>query len=106
MKTDRTVAENKKLKAKGSGNPPPWARRGKGDRGGGKGEHGGKEMRVHMPNGLIGKNAKAPDGQPLCFDYNLGGCKEAKNGERCRVGMHLCAEPGCAKAHSSKEHSP
>ena len=103
-RTRQLEAENKNHKAKGSGNPPPWARGGKGDRGGGKDDRSEKEKHVHMPTCLIGKTAKAPDGQPLCSDYNKGGCKEAKDGERCRKGMHLWVGPDCAKAHSLKAH--
>ena len=58
-----------------------------------------------LPQGLIGKNYKTSKGEPLCFNFNLQGCSDAKPGGRCRRGHHLCAEPGCEKAHSLKDHS-
>ena len=64
----------------------------------GKGK--GKERHTPLPKGLAGKSAKSPSGEPLCFDYNLGGCTHAEPGQRCRKGYHLCAEPGCGKPHA------
>jgi len=44
----------------------------------------------------------APDGSNICFAFNLQGCDKAKDGKRCRRGLHVCARPGCHGAHSLK----
>ena len=77
------------------------AKRHKGDgKGGGKGD--GKGPR----NGqlMAGKSTTTSSGEPICFNYNLRGCPNAAAGAKCHRGWHLCAEPGCQKAHPMSEH--
>ena len=73
-----------------------------------KGKGKGKNKRGRGPNiprGLIGKALQTKAGERLCWSFNLGqGCKEAKAGEKCPRGLHLCAEPGCEQAHSLQQH--
>ena len=39
-------------------------------------------------------------GKPICHWFNIGGCRsESKPGETCKVGVHLCATPGCSEPH-------
>ena len=76
---------------------------------GAKGKGAGKSKRGRGPNvpqSLIGKAMETPGGERLCWAFNLpSGCQAAKPGEKCNRGWHLCAEPGCAKAHSVVQHS-
>ena len=49
---------------------------------------------------LEGKLKMTAANEPICFNFNLRGCPNAKPGERCPRGWHVCAEPGCGKAHA------
>lgn len=75
-----------------------------------KGKGGGKTSSKrgrgpNVPQSLIGKAMETPGGERLCWAFNLpSGCQGAKPGEKCSRGWHLCAEPGCAKAHSVLHH--
>ena len=53
---------------------------------------------------LEGKCKRTTAGEPICFNFNLRGCPNAQPGARCPRGWHLCAEPGCQKAHPLHEH--
>ena len=72
----------------------------------GKGKGGGKDTpKSALPPSLFGKASRTANGEPICYNYNLEhGCKEAKPGERCSRGWHVCMEPGCGKAHTLKMH--
>ena len=76
-------------------------------KGKGKGK-GGKSKRGRGPNiprGLIGKALQTKSGDRLCWAFNLPqGCTDAKPGDKCQKGYHLCAEPGCEQAHSLQNH--
>ena len=77
------------------------------NQGGGKSKGRGKRganREIPMPAGLLGKNAKTAAGDPICFNFNLAGCNQAGVGGRCPKGLHVCAEPGCGRAHPLKEH--
>lgn len=75
------------------------ASRGKGSKG-----KGTKGKGPRVPAGLIGKALETRDGKRLCWAFNLAGCNEAEPGQSCRRGLHLCAEVGCQKPHSLREH--
>lgn len=65
----------------------------------------GKGKAPPMSAELRGKWHKHSNGEPLCFGYNTTrGCTHAKDGEKCRKGWHLCAEPKCLQAHSLQAH--
>lgn len=88
----------------------------KGDKGAGKGGNkkgwqDGKDRLVPvLPRALVGKTAVTEEGDPICFNYNLDGCKrvttKGKNGWiKCDRGYHVCCEPGCfSPDHGLKKH--
>ena len=68
-------------------------------------KRGGKAKRgPRMPPELVGMAYMTDRDEPICFAYNLDGCDKADSGERCPRGLHVCARPGCFKAHSQKDH--
>jgi len=68
-------------------------------KGKGKGK-GKKDNRPRQaPAELRGKQLTTSNGDNICYSFNLGGCPDAAPGERCPKGWHVCAEPGCGKAH-------
>ena len=48
--------------------------------------------------------ATTDENEPICCDYNLGGCAKARPGEACPKGKHVCCKKDCFKAHSQKKH--
>ena len=58
---------------------------------------------IRMPPELIGQHPMTEDNEPICFSFNLGGCKAAKIGERCSKGWHLCTK--CRGNHSQRNHA-
>ena len=77
--------------------------------GGGKGGRGkGKfDRNRNRPQAMEGKARSTANGDPICFAYNLQGCNQAKPGERCPRGWHLCADPRCQttpQPHSMSSH--
>ena len=76
---------------------------------GGGGANGGKSRRSGrvqgrtweppMPRELLGQNSHTASGEPLCFDFNLGGCDRARPGQKRERGWHLRAKNGCNRAH-------
>ena len=64
---------------------------------GGKGE-------TPMPAALRGGVPNDEHGDPLCFGFNLGQCKDAPLGGRCARGRHVCCHPGCFRKHPFSEH--
>ena len=44
--------------------------------------------------------SRIAQGDQICFDYNLGTCKQ---GSAC-ARKHVCAVPGCYKNHPQMEH--
>ena len=75
---------------------------GKGGRSSGKGK--GKKGGVQTPPELRGLEARGPDGENRCYNFNMGGCTQAKPGQRCPRGMHVCMRPGCGKPHGQRDH--
>ena len=71
----------------------------------GKGRGGKPVKGPRVPPQLVGKHSKTANGEPICFNYNINGCSRAPPGGRCDRGWHVCAEPGCGKAHALPEHS-
>ena len=115
---ERLRRENKKLKSEtgkggnkgknhGQGNYGQGQGSGKGDNGKGKGKGdrggGGKGGRDggSMPRELIGM-AQKDRGKNLCYDYNIKKKCPVK-GDRCTLGEHLCAFPGCGDRHSLQD---
>ena len=87
--TKRTAAPN----AKG-GQPPK-----KFQKGASKGSNKGKK-RDPIPTALRGMHSRTPQGEQICFSYNLGTCKQGTSCPR----KHVCAVPNCYKAHPQTEH--
>ena len=79
-----------------------------GAKGAGK-RHGGKNRGSNGPEALRGKFTRLANGDPICFDFHLGGCSVAKVGQRCPRGWHLCPEPvngaACGGAHTLQQHA-
>eukprot|EP00435_Cladocopium_sp_Y103_P030411 s3870_g7.t1 len=69
----------------------------KGSKGKGKGKN---KKREPMPQSLKGMHSRTPQGDQICFGYNLGTCKQ---GAAC-PRKHVCAVPGCYKNHPQTEH--
>ena len=68
---------------------------------------GGKSHDVGptFPRRSSTRRFQTKEGQRICWAYNLpNGCANASAGQACPRGLHVCAEPGCAKAHSMQEH--
>ena len=77
--------------------------KGKGKKGSGKGAKGTPAM----PKDLHGKWHRTPQGEAICFGFNTSaGCPEkgVKPGEKCRKGLHVCAEPRCQQNHPLQDH--
>lgn len=68
-------------------------------KGAGKGKDKDKGMTIQ------GKNKTHSNGEPLCFNFNLRGCPNAKAGQKCKHGWHICVEPRCSKPHALKDHA-
>ena len=79
-----------------------WDKRHKGGKGKGKGK-GSKGQK--LPYGIVklGGTGRTPDGENLCFKYNLEGCEDAADGATCPKGKHVCAK--CFGTHGIKDHS-
>ena len=68
-------------------------------KGGAKGKSKGKK-REPVPQALKGMHSRTPQGDPICFGFNLGTCKL---GSAC-TRKHVCAVPNCYKNHPQTEH--
>ena len=63
----------------------------------------GKGTGGSLPEILLGMHSKTPDGDPICFKFNMiCGCSF---GAACR-NKHVCCMPGCYKDHSVLQHPP
>ncbi len=87
-------------RASGSSRPQqaaPAKGKGKSSAKKGKGKGAGKSGGIRMPPGLEGGVPTTPQGERICFNYNLRDCP----GELCPNGrgLHLCCRPGCFKKH-------
>jgi len=68
---------------------------------GAKGKSKGKnKKREPMPSSLKGMHSRTPQGDQMCFGYNLGTCKQGSGCTR----KHVCSVPGCYKSHPQTEH--
>jgi len=96
----RDISQMKRKHADVSRPPPPPHAGGKGGKGDMK-----KRRNTRMPNELRNKEARTPNGEPICYNFNMKkGCKECKPGEKCKHGKHVCCEPGCFGNHSLVNH--
>ena len=95
------------LKKPGTPPPPPAAKKVAGKaKGKGKGRGKTRGRGPNVPKPLIGKAMETSSGERLCWPFNMSsGCPDAVSGKACSRGLHLCAEPGCQKAHSLVNHS-
>ena len=66
----------------------------------GKGKSKGTNIN-RMPRALIGLHSKTAAGEHVCFDANLNGCANARPGDRCNEGWHVCCK--CLGPHSVKD---
>ena len=74
-------------------------------KGKGKGKRGKRGRGPNIPKQLINKTLQTAEGERLCWPFNLEqGCRDAKPGDKCPRGLHLCSEPGCLKPHSMQSH--
>ena len=63
----------------------------------------GKGTGGSLPEILLGMHSKTPDGDNICFKFNMTcGCSF---GAKCR-NKHVCCMPGCYKDHSVLQHPP
>jgi hypothetical protein len=71
----------------------------------GKGERKGSS-KASLPKELIGHCGKTPEGENLCYAFNLSSCDLAKPGEKCKLGWHMCARLGCqSKPEGDRRHA-
>ena len=77
--------------------------KGKG-KGKGKNKSGSKFYKIPAAIADKGGVAETPDGESICYSYNLGGCSQAKPGESCMKGKHVCCK--CFQDHSMQNHGP
>ena len=88
---------DKKRQAEASSEKPQPNKFTKNTKGKGKGKN---KKREPVPAGLKGTHSRTPQGDQICFGYNLGTCKQ---GSAC-PRKHVCAVPGCYKNHPQTEH--
>ena len=58
-----------------------------------------QQNKFQKPSSLKGMQSRTPQGDQICFDYNLGTCKK----ESVCPREHVCAVPGCYKNHPQTE---
>ena len=74
-------------------------------KGRGKGKTKRKGRGPNVPKDLVGKALETADGRRICWPFNMqNGCPDAPAGGQCQRGAHMCAEPGCGKAHGLPNH--
>ena len=93
---DKADKDRKRPETPGNKNTQPPK---KVPKGASKGNSKGKK-RDPIPQALKGMHSRTPQGNPICFGYNLGTCKQ---GSKC-PRQHVCAVPGCYKDHPQTEH--
>lgn len=64
---------------------------------------GGNKNGGKLPEALRGCASSTPQGDRICFAYNINGCNKCKPGESCDRGKHVCANKGCFQNHSKTE---
>ena len=77
-----------------------------GSKGGSKGNSKSNKSNKRLPKELIGMEASTSEGEPICYDFNLGGCSLAKGGERCSKRWHVCCVPKCFSSSHGKRACP
>ena len=88
----RNEMNHLKRKASNNGALPKQGAKGKGK--------GKKRSDSRMPRELAGMTSRTPDGEPICFGYNMArGCSAAVPGQSCSHGKHVCCKPGCFGTH-------
>ena len=65
-----------------------------------KGSGKGKNKREPVPVALKGMHSRTPQGDQICFGFNLNKCSL---GTAC-TRKHVCAVPGCYGPHPQSEH--
>ncbi len=98
-KTGGGAGGKNKNTSKGGKGEGKGKRKNKG-KGKGKKGRGAKRPFVSMPAPLIGLDSHDENGEPYCFDANLGTCTKAKWGEKCPKGWHKCMKRGCKQLHA------
>ena len=98
--TDKPDKDKKRPDAPGTNKGPTNTN--KHQKGASKGSNKGPKgkKRDPVPQSLKGMHSRTPQGDPICFAFNLGSCKQ---GTAC-PRKHVCAVPGCYKAHPQTEH--
>lgn len=94
--TDKPDKDKKRPDAQNTkgGQPPKKVAKGNS-----KGNNKGKK-REPIPQALRGHHSRTPQGEAICFGFNLGTCKQ---GSKC-PRQHACSVPGCYKDHPQTEH--
>ena len=71
-------------------------------RGKGKGKNQQNQF-MRIPSELLnlGCSGATPQGNRLCFSFNLKKCSNSVQNQRCEKGLHLCAVKGCLKQHAA-----
>lgn len=80
---------------------PYKAGNGKGKSYGDKNKGKGKTMPHEMLS--MGCRSTTNSGQPICYSFTLGNCKNRIAKGRCEKGFHVCAIPGCGAHHAAKD---
>jgi hypothetical protein len=98
--TDKVDRDKKRPEAPGNTKGP--TNQNKHQKGASKGSNKGPKgkKRDPVPQSLKGMHSRTPQGDPICFAFNLGSCKQGATCPR----KHVCAVPGCYKAHPQTEH--
>ena len=78
---------------------------GNGSKNGGKGKGKGTgQGYAGVPKALEPGVGRLPNGEPICFAFNLGECSSGvAAGGRCPRGHHVCTRIGCQRAHRASE---
>ena len=76
---------------------------GKGSHKGGKSKSGKKGAGL-LPLALQGGSTRNNKGEPICFNFNLGGCSYARDGATCNKGLNCCAK--CFATDHSFQNCP
>ena len=58
-----------------------------------------------MPKALLGGVSVLPNGDRICFGWNLDSCSAAPAGGRCPKGVHVCTKKGCHGKHRASQCS-
>ena len=61
---------------------------------------------IKMPAGLEEGQPGTKGNNPICFDYNLGGCKLPVFKGRCKKGLHVCCFKGCFQHNHTYQTCP